>query len=225
MAETTRPGPIRFACAALLAAAGAVSAFGAAFAQDPPPPPDSLQASHAQASQEAETPDPLAVLPPDSAAARGPSTSGAFLRGVLLPGWGHAVSGSKTRGAFYFSAETLAGWMLFKTWRRLGAARDQVSLLEAELTAALAARGVTDLAEVEAALDEHERLAEARGLVDAREEQREDWIAAAIFALLVSGVDAFVSAHLKDFPEPLTIEGDPAGGRVEVGVRVPLGGR
>lgn len=224
MAETTRLGPTRFACAVLLAAAGAVSAFGAAVAQDPPPPPDSLQASQVQASLEAEAPDTLAV-PPDSAAARGPSTSGAFLRGVLLPGWGHAVSGSKTRGAFYFSAETLAGWMLFKTWRRLGAARDQVGLLEAELAAALAARGVTDLAEVEAALDEHERLLEARGLVDAREEQREDWIAAAIFALLVSGVDAFVSAHLKDFPEPLTIEGNPVGGRVEVGVRVPLGGR
>ncbi len=162
--------------------------------------------------------DSLAV--PDSAAA-GPGPSGAFLRGAIIPGWGHVSSGSLTRGAFYFGAESLAGWMLFKTARRLGVARDQAGLWEDRVTAQLMSEGISDPMEIEAALEGHEQVTRFRGLVDAREEQREDWIAVAIFTLLLSGVDAFVSAHLQDFPEPLTIEGDPADGRIEVGFRVP----
>ncbi|MCY4400506.1 MAG: hypothetical protein OXE96_14380 [Gemmatimonadetes bacterium] len=162
--------------------------------------------------------DSLAV--PDSSAA-GPGPSGAFLRGAIIPGWGHAASGSLTRGAFYFGAESLAGWMLFKTVRRLGVARRQAGLWEDRVTARLMSEGITDPMEIELALEGHEQVARFRGLVDAREEQREDWTAVAIFTLLLSGVDAFVSAHLQDFPDPLTIEGDPTDGRVEVGFRIP----
>ena len=56
-----------------------------------------------------------------------------------------------------------------------------------------------------------------------RGEQREDWLAVGIFTMLLSGVDAFVSTHLQDFPEPLTVEGDPITGTVEVSVRLPVG--
>lgn len=181
-------------------------------------PPDSLAAAVAA--------DTLAVASPsqpDSAAPQGPNTRGAFLRGVVLPGWGHTVSGATGRGAFYFGAESMAGWMLFKTWRRLAAAREQADLLERRITAQLQARGVTDPQEIEQALEQDEETARVRGLVAAREDQREDWIAPVIFIMLVSGVDAFVSAHLQEFPQPLTIEGDPSTGRVEVGFRVPVG--
>ena len=140
---------------------------------------------------------------------RGLSPSGAFLRGSLIPGWGHAASGSLTRGAFYFGAESLAGWMLYKTMRRLGVARDQARLWEERVTAQLMLDGVTDPMQIEALLAEDEQVLRFRGLVDAREEQREDWFAVALFTLLLSGVDAFVSTHLQDFPEPLTVEGDP----------------
>ena len=153
----------------------------------------------------------------------GLSPSGAFLRGAIIPGWGHASSGSLTRGAFYFGAETLAGWMLFKTARRLGVARDQAGLWEERVTARLMSEGVSDEMQIEALLEEHEEVARYRGLVRAREEQREDWLAVAIFTLLLSGVDAFVSAHLRDFPEALTIEGDPDGGTIELGFRIPAG--
>lgn len=162
---------------------------------------------------------PAAQSGSDSASAPGPA--GAFLRGVLVPGWGHTVSGATTRGAFYFGAESLAGWMLYKTVRRLETARQQAELRERRVGEALAAQGVADAAELEAALEADDDVARTRGLVAAREEQREDWIAVAIFTLLLSGLDAFVSAHLQDFPEPLTIEGAPAVGRVEVGFRVP----
>ena len=82
--------------------------------------------------------------------------------------------------------------------------------------------GITDLADIDSELEQHDEIARLRGLVDARTEQREDWAAVAIFFLLMSGVDAFVSAHLQDFPEALTVEGDPSG-TVSVAFRVPVG--
>ena len=173
----------------------------------------------AQELADSAPPEPAA----DSAASR-PSPAGAFLRGALVPGWGHTVSGAHARGAFYFGVESLAGWMLFKTIRRLGAAREAQALWEKEVSARLEAAGVSDPEELAAALEAHEEVAGARGLVAAREEQREDWVAVAIFTLLISGVDAFVSAHLQDFPQPLVEAGPgPGGGGVAVGLRLPVG--
>ncbi len=196
-----------------LAAALAVARPGTAPAQEPPPP------DAAPAGATAPAADTLAA---DSATGIGPA--GAFLRGAIIPGWGHATTGSTTRGAFYFSVEALAGWMLYKTQRRLGAARGQAATWESLVAAELAAQGVVDPEQVEAALGQHEQVARFRGLVDARAEQREDWVAVALFTLLLSGVDAFVSAHLKEFPEPLTIEGNPVTGRFELALRIPVAG-
>ena len=164
-------------------------------------------------------PDSLAL--PDSLT-RHPSPAGAFLRGALIPGWGHTASGSLTRGAFYFGIETAAGWMVFKTWRKLNVAREQVALWEDRVTARLMSEGVTEQADIDAQLDQHQEIGRLRELADSRRQQREDWGAVAIFFLLMSGVDAFVSAHLQDFPEALTVEGDP-GGTISVTIRVPVG--
>lgn len=175
-------------------------------------------------SSQEVTGDPAAqdsVVLPDSLR-MGPGPAGAFLRGALIPGWGHAASGSLTRGAFYFGVEAAAGWMVFKTWRKLGVARNQVALWEERVTARLMSEGITEQEEIDAELDRHDEIARLRGLADSRREQREDWAAVALFFLLMSGVDAFVSAHLQSFPEPLTIEGDP-GGTVSVTIRVPVG--
>ena len=157
----------------------------------------------------------------DSLTAR-PSPAGAFLRGALIPGWGHAASGSLTRGAFYFGIEAAAGWMVFKTWRKLGVARNQVAVWEERVTARLMREGITEQEEIDRQLEQHEEISRLRGLVESRTEQREDWAAVAVFFLLMSGVDAFVSAHLQDFPEPLTVEGDPSG-TISVAFRVPVG--
>lgn len=170
------------------------------------------------AAQEAVAAD---SVPSDSVSA-GPSPAGAFLRGTLIPGWGHTVSGSLTRGAFYFGVESASVWMLFKTVQKLRAVRERVDFWEGRVTERLIADGVTDPAEIAAAVDMDPDVIRTRNLADGREEQREDWLAVSIFFLLVSGVDAFVSAHLQGFPEPLTIEGDPSGERVEVGVRIPV---
>ena len=168
-----------------------------------------------------EDPAQVSAALPDSLSGR-PSPAGAFLRGALIPGWGHAASGSLTRGAFYFGIEAAAGWMVFKTWRKLGVAKEQTALWEEKVTARLMSEGITEQEDIDAQLEQHEEIARLRGLVDSRTEQREDWGAVAIFFLLMSGVDAFVSAHLQSFPDPLTVEGDP-GGTVSVTIRVPVG--
>lgn len=152
----------------------------------------------------------------------GPGPSGAFLRGVLIPGWGHTVSGSLTRGAFYFGVESISGWMLYKTIQKLRAVRNRRDFYEAQVLGRLAADGITDPELITEALDSDPNVIQTRNLVEGREEQREDWMAAAIFFLLVSGVDAFVSAHLQDFPEPLTVGSDASGERLEVGLRIPV---
>lgn len=152
----------------------------------------------------------------------GPSPGGAFLRGVLLPGWGHTASGSLSRGAFYFGVESASVWMLFKTVRKLGAVRDRVDFWETQVTARLMASGVTDPVLIAEGVDADPDVARTRNLAAGREEQREDWLAASIFFLLLSGVDAFVSAHLQDFPEPLTVGTGPTGEGLEVGMRIPV---
>lgn len=178
-------------------------------------------AGPARAQVTAADPAGDSVAATDSVPA-GLSPSGAFLRGAIIPGWGHVATGSVTRGAFYFGWESLTGWMIYKSHRRLGVARRQVTLWEDRVTAGLLREGV-EPESVEAQLERHPEIIRFRGLVDARAEQREDWVALGVFILLLSGVDAFVSTHLRDFPEPLTVEGDPVTGTVEVAFRVPLG--
>lgn len=153
----------------------------------------------------------------------GTSPGGAFLRAVLLPGWGHASIGSYHRGAFYFVVEGATAWTLFKTRRRFAEAQDRLLFHEAVLRADLEAEGVTDPAEVRERLDADATLEDLRGLEEARRQQREDWTAVGIFLLFLSGADAFVSAHLKDFPAPLVVNAQPVGnGRFELSVGITL---
>jgi hypothetical protein len=154
------------------------------------------------------------------------SPKGAFLRAVLLPGWGHAAIGSFTRGGFYFAAEVTTGWGLLRTNRRLLEARDRVTFREDVIRAELAAIGVEDPTEVDAAFASDEVLEDLNDLVAAREDQQEDWAALGIFLLFLAGADAFVSAHLADFPTPIDLNAAPLpGGRVEFSVGLALPNR
>ncbi len=53
------------------------------------------------------------------------------------------------------------------------------------------------------AIDADPAVESAFNLVEIRKQQREDWIAFSVFFLLLGGADAFVAAHLADFPDPL----------------------
>lgn len=151
------------------------------------------------------------------------SPGGAFLRSIVLPGWGHTAIGSYSRGAFYFGAQTATVYTFFRTRERLTEVRERVRFREQVVRAQLAAEGITEFSDIEQGLDADASLTDLRNLKDARDQQREDLIALGVFMLLLGGVDAYVSAHLARFPEPLELEARPVGdGRVEVGIRVML---
>ena len=95
-------------------------------------------------------------------------------------------------------------------------------MLEAAKTAGLLRAGVESEA-IEAELAADERIEDIRLLATARDEQMEDWVALLVFFTFFGGADAFVSAHLADFPVPLTVEpvAGPSGTAFEVGLSLP----
>jgi hypothetical protein len=106
------------------------------------------------------------------------SPRGAFLRSLVLPGWGQSAIGAPGRGAVYFALESGSLWMVYKSNRKLHEAYQQQAA-----------------AREEGILDPNADLP----LVRARRNEREDWITLSVFWLFFSGADAFVSAYLRDF--------------------------
>jgi hypothetical protein len=121
------------------------------------------------------------VVPTDTAHRVRPM--GAFLRSLLVPGWGQAVTGRRVAGA------------VFATWE-----------------------GVTAMMTLKAQSEFH-YLREARSVnVGAKRQEVQDWLVLWIFNHLFSGAEAFVSAHLQDFPKDLSVRAFPGG----VGLSVPV---
>jgi len=169
-------------------------------------------------------PDTAAASPADTA---GISPGGAFVRSLLVPGWGHAAVGAYDRGAFYFLTAGGTGWMLAKTATFLSAAEDREELVRAQVASELRRAGTTDPDSLTSLVDADERVEDAAELVEIRSQQMEDWTAFGIFWLFLNAADAFVSAHLRDFPTPLGIEALPTGRPGAPGARlrvsIPVG--
>jgi len=162
----------------------------------------------------------------DSAAAvpRGVSPGGAFLRAVLIPGWGHTSIGTHTRAAFYLGLEGITAYGLIRTQSRINEVRARADLRTRALRTELESQGITDLDEIDAALEADEALEDLESLAASRGQQREDWAALGIFLLFLSGADAYVSAHLQNFPAPIELEAAPGPrGGMDVGLSIPLG--
>ncbi len=140
---------------------------------------------------------------------------------MLLPGWGHAEVEAHVRGAFYFSAQSATLFMLLKSHTRLNLAKERLKLVESVVRQRLQADGVTDPRALEDALDTDPKVENLRALEVSRSDQRQDWIALGIFLVFLSGADAFVSAHLADFPAAVEIETTPAGA-LQIGLSVPV---
>jgi hypothetical protein len=164
---------LALACGALLAGAPP-----AARAQQPivPRPPDSVVARADSATQARA----------DSVRPRPPITpTGAFLRSLVLPGWGQARLGRNVTGGMFVAFEGLALAMVWKSQWQL-------------------------------------EFAQARGkFVASHRQEREDWIVLLVFNHLMAGAEAYVSAHLYDFPVSLRLDRLP-GGATGIGVAVPL---
>jgi hypothetical protein len=116
---------------------------------------------------------------------------------MVLPGWGQAEVDRPVRGAFYFAAEAASLWMVVKSQAKLASARRG-----APPPAGDGQDGDTPL-------------------VEGRTSQRENWIVLSVFVALMSGVDAWVSAHLYDFEGELEPPEDGTAG-VQLRYSVPL---
>src|SRR2546430_708095 len=108
---------------------------------------------------------------------------GAFLRSLLVPGWGQAATGRHVTGAVFATWEGVAAMMTLKAQSEMHYLKDTHS---ANLTA--------------------------------KRQEVQDWIVLWVFNHLFSGAEAFVSAHLQDFPKDLKIRTFPGG----IGISVPV---
>ena len=183
----------------------------------------------AGSAQQRPEPPGVGGLPADPTAAAaqleplGVSPRGAFVRALLIPGWGHAAIGSYTRGGFYFALETATAYTFVRTRVRLSEARDRAAFRESVVRARLAQEGIVDLAVIETRLEEDALLLGLQDLVASREGQQEDLVAWGIFLLFLTGADAYVSAHLARFPAPIELESSASpDGRAEIGLRISL---
>jgi hypothetical protein len=179
-------------------------------------------------------PSPLIPSPPEVVPApawshrqpcsriRGPGRAphvrrGAFLRSIVIPGWGQAAFGAYTRGGIYFSGWTGNWFMNFKNQVRLDrgpqpagpphrADPRRSDRRAPRRTPTPCARSWTPPTSSRATVRPTPSASDLQDLVRSREQQREDWIAWSLFWLLASGVDAFVTAHLSDFPAAIDLE-------------------
>lgn len=172
---------------------------------------------------------PVTTLPADSAPLP-LEPRDAFIRSMIVPGWGQAAFGAYFRGGIYFAGWAGNAFQLVKTMGRLDDARDRLGRRRVHIVNSLIAgseepdsmrRALEEPGAVEQAVRADSLGNDLRKLVRAREQQREDWIAFSLFWLLASGVDAYVTAHLADFPTEIDLE-PQADGSVSVGFRVPL---
>ena len=165
----------------------------------------------------------LAAQQADTLAAQPTTPRGAFVRALILPGRGHASICSYGRGGFYFVTETGIGIMLARTVHRLDVAKDVRDLKEARVREVLAASGVSSDS-LDARVARDPTVAHTQHLVRARHNQLENWMAIGIFMFFVGGADAFVSAHLRDFPPPISLSAASGPeGSTQLGLKIAVG--
>ena len=177
-----------------------------------------------------QAPQPVEPAPAAQDSAKGISPRGAFIRSLIIPGLGQWSVGAKTRAGVFFTLQSASYYMLGKTLHKLSYAHeveddliDQVSdSLRTEMAQDTALnRMLSDPDSFNLAVDESAPIVDIRKLISSREEQRQDWIAYTIFLTLASGVDAFVAAHLANFPATISTRPGPTGG-MNIRVSVPI---
>jgi len=173
------------------------------------------------------TPD---TLPADSAPRENTGPRNAFIKSMLIPGWGHFAQGSEGRGLFYVALQGSSWYMLVKTLGKLSDAREaesgfvqiaKDSLNDLMASDSLARKRLEDPVTYDAAVAAHPDVARLSPLVSAREQQRQDWITYTLFFTFLSAVDAYVTAHPSDFPADISVAPATDGG-VSLRLDLPL---
>jgi len=153
------------------------------------------------------------------------SPRGAFLRSLLVPGWGQMASGAPTRGAFFIGAQGGSYWMLGKTLLRQRQAIRFRDITERAVQAEFRDLGVQLPDSLSLLASQDLRVIQRDSLVTMRGDQVEDWIALSIFVTFLSATDALVSSHMSRFPEPLGMTPSArrrSDGVWEVGLQIPM---
>jgi hypothetical protein len=173
------------------------------------------------------------IVPADTIPSEAPSPRAAFIRAMVVPGWGHFGIGEYRRGAVYLGLQATSWAMLVTTINRLDTARDAVRTIEAagrdSLFALMAAdtalaRELEDPFRFDQVLATYPGLLDARNLAGARRRHRQDWIVYTTVFTFAAAIDAYVTAHLKDFPQGITVA-PAADGGLRLGMQLPLGTR
>lgn len=171
-----------------------------------------------------QTPPPVVPQPAQQQAEdtvrRGISPRSAFIRSLIIPGWGQYSVGAKKRAGVFFVLQSTSYFMLAKTLNKLGKAQDveveRVGFVTDSLRAKMAVDSAfNDSLSVETVfqrrVDTDSLVTDIRALVESRKQQRQDWIAYTLFTTLASGADAYIAAHLADFPGTITTQPRPDG--------------
>jgi hypothetical protein len=160
------------------------------------------------------------------------SPGGAMIRSMILPGWGQARFDAFVRGGVYFAGWAGNWFMLFRNTYRLDNARTRFDIRAGQIEDGIIAASPNPDS-MRAQIDSFPSILtdsvradslgnELRKLVSARVQQREDWIAWSLFWLLASGIDAFVTAHLHNFPADVELR--PGRNQsLSLEVRIPVG--
>jgi len=122
------------------------------------------------------------------------------------------VSPVSPMGAFFRSL-TIPGWGQAKLDRRLTGG---IFLAFEGIALGMAVKADRELAYIKARGD-------SANAIDNKRQEREDWITLVVFNHLFAALDAFVGAHLYDFPEDVKLRAAPSGfgAVVSIPVRLP----
>lgn len=160
-----------------------------------PPPRDTVQ-------RDTVVPRPARRIPnsiPDSLLRPPITPKAAFLRSLLVPGWGQSSLRRSTAATIFASAELGMIYMVGKSRADLRSAK---ALQRADsIIVGDPSRGDS----VRRVVSVDPRLVNARRL------HLEDWLAAWIFNHLLAGADAYVAANLWDLPARVSIQQTPVG--------------
>jgi hypothetical protein len=177
--------------------------------------------------------EPPAVPVADTIPDEAPVPRNAFIRAMIIPGWGHMYIDEPRRGAVFIALQGTSWYMLVRTITRLNDARVSARTLEElgrdSLYASMAAdtaisRQLSNPVAFDEALLEYPGLENARGLARTRQRHRQDWIVYTLVLTFAGAVDAYVTAHLKEFPVDFTATPVPGGG-ASLQLSVPAGRR
>jgi len=136
---------------------------------------------------------------PDSLLRPPISPKAAFLRSLVVPGWGQSALRRSTAATLFSAAEIGAIYMVAKSRADLRSARTLSGCDSIRIGDPSLGGGVTRVPAV------------PEGLINARRLHLEDWLAVLIFNHLIAGADAYVAANLWDLPARVSITHTPAG--------------